>query len=531
MQTGADAALRFVEERTAPRMFGLPGSTSVPLFHALNWSTAQFVPSRDEGSAVAMADGYARLRGPTAVSLYMVPGTATAMSNIYNAARDETSLVFLIAQQATRFRAHFGSVGEADIAPMLAPFTRSAREISHVDQLGEALDDAYRFAVGPPSGPVAVVIPEDLLKTSTATAELAPARTVAAVAPAEISMPVEALGTAQHPLIVAGGQVRRTGGTPALEALAEELQIPVMYEPFWNDRLAISPGHPCAAGQLIRDSSLAQTADVVIAVGCRMFNEVHPQQDSWFPHASLVAHVHADPAVVHAGRQSTWSAVGDPGAFLAQLLEQSRPRIDQSTVDQRRGRLAEVVADRCRPGSTRYSTVARALATELDHAWLVDESVSASAELLNALRSDRGDRYVSTSGGSLGWGIGAACGVALASGEPVTCVIGDGSFFFGLGALSPLVADGLPVTIVVVDNGGFGSTRYFEKRYARGLPDTDRRTAHRIGSDFSDAKPSICDLADGAGLETRDLPDAGDLAAHLDELRNKGPALVRVPVC
>jgi thiamine pyrophosphate-dependent acetolactate synthase large subunit-like protein len=110
-------------------------------------------------------------------------------------------------------------------------------------------------------------------------------------------------------------------------------------------------------------------------------------------------------------------------------------------------------------------------------------------------------------------------------------VIGDGSFFFGLGALGPLVAEGLAVTIVVVDNGGFGSTQYFEKRYARGLADTDRRTAHQIGSDFSDAKPSICDLANGAGLETRDLPDAGELAAHLDELRNKGPALVRVPVC
>ena len=81
-EIGGDSVLRFLEARTAAHVFGLPGSSSVPIFHGLPWSGLELVPSLQEGAAAAMADGYARFAGPTGLLLYLVPVSTTALSNL-----------------------------------------------------------------------------------------------------------------------------------------------------------------------------------------------------------------------------------------------------------------------------------------------------------------------------------------------------------------------------------------------------------------------------------------------------------------
>jgi len=161
--------------------------------------------------------------------------------------------------------------------------------------------------------------------------------------------------------------------------------------------------------------------------------------------------------------------------------------------------------------------------------WLVDESVSGNQPLMSALRSTNGERYVSTTGGSLGWGIGAACGIALArNGEPVTCVLGDGAFFFGVQALWPAVSMNLPITFVVLDNGGFDSTRWFESRYAKSHS-RGSEEARFVGSNFASLGRSVCEVARGFGLQAHDVVDRA-LAETLAKFRGTGPVVLRVPL-
>lgn len=528
--TGGEAVLRFFEARTARHVFGLPGSSSIPIFHAFGWSTRQFVAAVQENAAIAMADGYARIKGPTGVLLYMVPGVATAMSNLYNAWRDETPLVIVASQQASYARWDQASVGEADLVQLAAPFTRYAREASHASQLSAMLDAACRAALGPPAGPALVVAPEDLLREATPAHAFAP-RQREKLAPASLDLVTGKLAAAERPLIIVGGQLRRSAGSAAIEALADEFEIPLTYEPFWNDRLGVSPGHRCCFSNLTEGSSLGSQADFVLAIGCRMFNEIHPRPDAWFAADAFVAHVNADAQKLEQTFPVTWSCAADPGVVAERLLDESRRvGIPAALHAARAARLSAAMQRRAKARPGPYSDAAEALSGELDAAWLIDESVSGNYPLVTRLKGHRGERYLSTTGGSLGWGIGAACGVALATGEPVTCVTGDGAYFFGMHGLAHARALNLPVSFVVLDNGGFGSTQWFEQQFSSAHPDEARRATHFVGSDFRGSRPDVLDVARGFGIAAVEAADGQALRRHLEANRGKGPSVARLRI-
>jgi thiamine pyrophosphate-dependent acetolactate synthase large subunit-like protein len=497
--TGGEAVLRFLELHTSGTVFGLPGSSSVPIFHKFPDTTLRFMPALQEGAALSTADGYSRHSGLTGVLLYMAPGVATAMSNLYNAYRDGSPLLLVISQQATYARWGQASVGEADIVDMVKPFSRFAREVSNAEQLIPLLDAAMRAANGPPAGPAVVVVPEV----------------------------IDRLFSSERPLIIVGGQLRQMGGAEAIERLSDAFEIPIMYEPFWNDRLGVSPSRYGVLGQLGQHSSVAAGADWVLAIGCRMFNEVHPRTTPWFNSDAFVAHVNADPARLEETNSATWSCVADPAAFAIQLLDMCRDiELNESIRTSRRLRLDDAHSRRSTPRLGPYSAAVAALAAEPDKSFVVDESVSANQILLSGMKCVRGDRYFSTTGGSLGWGIGAACGLALASQDSVTCILGDGAFFFGLQGLWLSVELNLPITFVVLDNGGFGSTRGFEARY---VEEIDADHPHFVGSNFGSASRSITRVAEGFGIKCHDITDS-DLGWWLEDVRGSGPVLLRVPI-
>ena len=98
MSRGAAEAVGFLVEAGLDHMFGLPGSSIVSLLHELQRTDIDYVPAVHESVAVAMADGYARVRGLGCAAVYMIPGMANGLANLYNAWRDESPLLLLSSQ-------------------------------------------------------------------------------------------------------------------------------------------------------------------------------------------------------------------------------------------------------------------------------------------------------------------------------------------------------------------------------------------------------------------------------------------------
>jgi acetolactate synthase-1/2/3 large subunit len=80
----------------------------------------------------------------------------------------------------------------------------------------------------------------------------------------------------------------------------------------------------------------------------------------------------------------------------------------------------------------------------------------------------------------MGFGLGAAIGARVATGDTTVLITGDGSFGMNLNELATAVAHKIPVVIVIVDNGVLGMVRqwqtlFFNKHYSNTVL-TDRKT-------------------------------------------------------
>ena len=81
-------------------------------------------------------------------------------------------------------------------------------------------------------------------------------------------------------------------------------------------------------------------------------------------------------------------------------------------------------------------------------------------------------RFASSGGlGTMGYGLGAAIGAAVATGDKTVLITGDGSFGMNLNELATAVTYNTPIVIVLLNNGVLGMVRqwqtlFFDKRYS-----------------------------------------------------------------
>ena len=84
---------------------------------------------------------------------------------------------------------------------------------------------------------------------------------------------------------------------------------------------------------------------------------------------------------------------------------------------------------------------------------VVDEAITTGVYVRGFHHEPVPGRYFFCPGGGLGWGMPAACGVSLGhGGEPVLCVVGDGSAMYSPQALWTAAHEQLPVVFAVVNN-------------------------------------------------------------------------------
>lgn len=535
MSHGGKEFVRFLVQSGSRHLFGLPGSSMVAPVYELQNTDVEFIPCIHESVAVAAADGYSRVAGSAVVLLYMLPGLANGLTNIYNAWRDESSLIVVASQQASRYRSLSATVGEGDLVGMATPFTRFAHELAPGMDMGFWLDKALSVSTGQLPGPVFLSIPEDVFEGEVAKTSFKRARKPVPAVP-EVDNLAEALADAERPLIVVGGQLRRFGGSKAIEDLSSRYDVAMAYETGFQDRLGVAPGHENSFGNLLFEPELESSPDFVLVLGARLMLEAHPQP-SWFSNAQFIAHVNADPLKLEETRRADWATAVDPGAFAVALLAKldEMQFASQKKATRRKWlnslrRPKDVQADPFGLGLATYARAIAPLHDAMDRGWLVDEALTGGVLLQGILSSSNGERYIGTTGAALGWGPGAAAGVAIASGEPVTCVIGDGTLRFGALGLWTIRAQNLPVTIVVLDNGGYASTRFFERKYVERLgPKARPQHASYYGSDFRGTGSTVEGIIEGFNIPVEVVSEGNDAREAIERAwssSEKGPNAV-----
>ena len=529
-------------------LFGNPGTTELTFLDALPDSGLEYIVGLQEATAMAAADGYAQASGQVGVvNLHVLPGVANGVSILHNASKTHSPLIVTAGQQDTRLLLD-EPILSGDMVRLTEPFTKWSYEVRRAEEAPVAMRRALKLALTPPTGPVFLSLPMDLMTHAVddAGGPMHDVRGNSAPDRDAVERAVELLAAARNPLIIAGDGVARARALPALVPLAERLGARVHGEPIY--RRTVFPGdHALWRGGLFPTVPAVRKAlddaDAVLVVGASMFTWFLQAEGTAIPPHLPLVQVGDDAWEIGKSHRISLGIVADVGATLRALDERLASRMTEAQHTAARGRVAEL-------GNARAGMVARARAaaeadaarTPITQAFLmhtlasvlpadgivVDESASSLGFVLRYLSGAMPDSFFSSKTGTLGWAMGAALGVQLAyPSRKVVATIGDGSVMYAPQALWTAARYRLPVTYVVPNNRSYAILKAGMLGF--GLPSAKKGIFP--GMDLTEPSIDYLALARAMGVRAERATKPSELRDVLAAcLAHPGPSLVDVEI-
>jgi benzoylformate decarboxylase len=544
--TGRSAFLALLKDEGITHLFGNPGTTELPIMHALKeHPDLTYVLGLQESLVVAMADGYSRASGKlVACNVHVAPGLGNAMGSLFNAKFTGTPMI-LTAGQQEQGHGLTEPLLYNPLVPMAEPLVKWAVEVTRLEDLPRIVHRAAKVAMTPPTGPVFISLPGDILNAEAGIDLGSSTRVDTRVRPVDAALDklAKRLAEAERPVIIVGDEMVRSDALDVGAAFAKALGAPVYQQSVAYGAHFLSE-HVCYMGGLSRDQKqvrgLLSRFDLLIALGAdpvrmSVWSEVEP-----LPEGMPVVHIgQLDwdmgknfPAeiAVRADLRETLAALTpvltrQGGERLASRAKAQIARLEESNWSAKRVALQSKIETRARltPIDNDWLTLQIASALPSD-AVVVNESLTAG-RLLNDLVPYR-DRYGfhGLASGGIGWGLPAAVGVALAQApRQVCCFSGDGSAMYSIQSLWTAAHMKLPITYVIANNGGY---RIIKQRLL-----AFHGNSNFIGMDFVDPRIDFAALAKSMGMPAETIAEPDAVAPALARaFSTPGPKLLDVMV-
>ncbi len=539
---GAEAMVGMLEAHGVTHIFGLCGDTTLPFYDAMARLDhgITHILTRDERSAAYMADAFARVTGRVGVcegpsgggATYILPGLIEA---------NESSIALL----AITTDISVGSYGkypltEVDQEALMRPLTKFNTVIKKADHIPRMVRQAFRAMTTGRPGAAHLGLPYDIQYDPVDAADIwgdathaeFPARRTGPQA-ADIEAAVDAILSADRPLIVCGGGVVIAGAMDALARLAERLDVAVATSISGKGSLADT--HPNSLGVVGSNGGTPETweameeADLVVFMGARAGSTTTSRWSAPKPGARIV-HFDSDPMVVGANYPTEVGVVGDLRLSLAMV----NAVLDGRDPVQGFGGAAQVADIRVRKFADFAALAASdarpilperiidTLNRHLPEDGIVVSDPGTSCPYYNAFSDQKiaGRQYITNRAhGALGYAMGAALGAWYGRpGVKVVGLMGDGSFGFSCGELETVARSGANITYIVFSNASFGWIRASQK---------DDTGARYYNVDFN--RTDNAKVAEGFGVKSWTVEEPGDLDRVMAQaFAEPGPTLIDV---
>jgi acetolactate synthase I/II/III large subunit len=523
-----------------------------------------------EEISVAISHGYARATGkPMMAILHNVVGLQHATMAIYNAWCDRLPIILIGATGPMSYAHRRPGTDWTHTALVqgnqIRDYVKWDDQPADLESVPESFARAYQTATTHPQAPVYICYDADIqereYKDFPALPDLAKFQPPAAptASPETLERVARALIEAEQPVIVADRLGRSPVAFDALVKLAELLNIPVLDQ---GNRLNFPTLHPLSLSEI--PGEVLGTADFVLGLDVMdLYGALHTvdrltrQTQPMYQPNTRIAHVTLDGYLVrswsHDFRQLQPTddlIAADTAVFVPQLLSRCRELSDAlrkhtSTINARgtkwQERSKQLRAQHMAKAEIQRDETPIALATLALTVWNVikDEpwvlaNGTANGWAKRLWNMERADQWMGKyGGGGLGYGMGAAIGVALAFPERLCINLQpDGDFLFTPAALWTAVHHKIPLFNVLVNNHSYyNSEEHAEKIAAhRGRPVKNASIGTRIedpGFDFAKMAQSMGAYAEGPILKSSDLEPALRRALHVLKTERR-PVLVDV---
>ena len=485
--TGADILIRTLIEQGCDTVFGYPGGQILNVYDSLykyQNEIRHMLTAHEQGAAHA-ADGYARATGKVGVVMSTSgPGATNLVTGIATAYLDSIPLVAICGNVPTT-QIGTDSFQEIDITGVTLPITKHNYFVGSVENLADTIREAFALAQSGRPGPVLIDVPKDV---QTAVCDYEPQAPVQpeerhAAKDVRIKEAAALINASKRPFIYFGGGLITSEAQEEMLALAEKIDAPIGCSLMGLS--GIPTDHPRFLGMQgmhghYASSMAMHDADLIISLGVRFNDRVTGNREKFAKLAQII-HIDVDGSELSKTVNSACGLRGDVKLTLQKLI----PLVNaEQKPDWKKAvkALKETENDYLdiRPGLTPRNaimTLNKNLGENTAVATDVGQHQMWAAQNVNFKKPRR---FISSGGlGTMGFGLGAAIGAAVGTGERSVLVTGDGSFGMCLNELTTAVTYNVPVVILLMNNGVLGMVRqwqtlFFNKHYSNTI--LDRKT-------------------------------------------------------
>ena len=544
--SGRSAFLAILKDEGITHLFGNPGTTELPIMHALaEYPEIDYILGLQEAIVIAMADGYSRATGKlSACNVHVAPGLGNAMGAIYNA-QFVGSPIIITAGQQEQGHGLMEPQLSGPLVQMAEPLVKWAIEVTRLEDLPRIMRRAAKVALAPPTGPVFISLPGDILNTEKNIDLGGVTRVNDNVVPDDntISVIVNRIMDSSNPMIISGHEVACSNAFGEITKFSEIIGAPVFQQTVPHGSHYPSE-HANFMGFLPKNQAqvrkILDDYDLLICIGSDIL-----RMSVWSPTESLPKNM----PILHIGLRD-WELGKNYPTELAILghVKSSLNKINENLLSFKNSSFlknAKLRIDALKPNNWSSKKIRLIKDTQkfsntkpIRPEWLmmkisdslpkdyviVEEGLVSTRTLLNYLPIKKHNDFYGLASGGIGWAVSGAIGVSIANPEKtVIAIIGDGSSMYGIQSLWTAAHYNLNIIYIIANNQGY---RIIKERLQE-----FHQNKNFIGMDFKNPSIDFLKLSESMGIPSTRLEDPEKISDTIKNISiSKGPHLIDILV-
>ena len=483
--TGSQLVAEILLEHGVDTVFGYPGGTALNLYDTLyeyRDKIRHILTAHEQGAAHA-ADGYSRATGKTGVVFATSgPGATNLVTGIATAFMDSIPMIAITANVPDSLIGR-DAFQEICITGVTMPITKHTFFVNKIEDLADAMRNAFRIANSGRKGPVLIDITKDV---TAAKIDYKPAKPMPLNPPPVFSKEsvqevAAMINASERPIVYFGGGVAASKAGPELRQLLETADIPATYTlmaagilGYDNKRnLGLIGMHGSIAANRAVDR-----ADLIIALGARFSDRVALNPEKFGKKAHKIQ-VDIDTSEINKNVLVDVGIGADIKEFLTALLPLIKKNDHADWVSQSTEWKKKTGDVKSQDAELHPSEIIQSICDMTDKETIYVTDVGQHQMwAAQYLKHEKTEDFITSGGlGTMGFGYGAAIGAQIGCPEKrVIHFTGDGSFHMNLNEACTAVSQDLPIITVIMNNRVLGmvyqwQTSFYGKRYAATTPE------------------------------------------------------------
>lgn len=483
--TGSQLVAEILLEHGVDTVFGYPGGTALNLYDTLyeyRDKIRHILTAHEQGAAHA-ADGYSRATGKTGVVFATSgPGATNLVTGIATAFMDSIPMIAITANVPDSLIGR-DAFQEICITGVTMPITKHTFFVNKIEDLADAMRNAFRIANSGRKGPVLIDITKDV---TAAKIDYKPAKPMPLNPPPvfnkeSVQEVAAMINAAERPIVYFGGGVAASKAGPELRQLLETADIPATYTlmaagilGYDNKRnLGLIGMHGSIAANRAVDR-----ADLIIALGARFSDRVALNPEKFGKKAHKIQ-VDIDTSEINKNVLVDVGISADIKEFLTALLPLIKKNDHADWVSQSTEWKKKTGDVKSQDAELHPSEIIQSICDMTDKETIYVTDVGQHQMwAAQYLKHEKTEDFITSGGlGTMGFGYGAAIGAQIGCPEKrVIHFTGDGSFHMNLNEACTAVSQDLPIITVIMNNRVLGmvyqwQTSFYGKRYAATTPE------------------------------------------------------------